>query len=377
MSAMRWLRADPTPSWPHPPRGRWVDLALLAAAVALFVAMVALEKFESIPYHLMFVLFAVSYGFRLWSATATAVLLALLSVSTGLVLLRRYLDAHIGVEELAEIVLMPAILAAMVWHARRGDAMRREIREGAAREARQLAREEELLRDVSHAMRTPLTIARGHLELIREVSTDATIDEDTEIAVEELDRLERLSLRLLTIAKVEQPNGVVLRHEDISAFVLEQARRWSTAVERDWRLEIDSPSWARIDRDDLVVAFDALAENAVKVTSDGDVVRLVCHRRDGWVTVGVADSGPGIALEHRQRALDRFWSHRVGSERSGSGLGLACAHSVAAAHGGDVIIASSTEGGAFVGLRLPVSRPAPDGGHSSGRPRTQLAALPS
>ncbi len=123
-----------------------------------------------------------------------------------------------------------------------------------------------------------------------------------------------------------------------------------------------------VDEDHLVVAFDALVENALKVTGEGDLITLHCHRRGDVVTLTVGDSGPGIPESNREQVFQRFWRSPVGSSDVGSGIGLACVRSVALAHGGETCVGRSDEGGAVVGLRVPACpRPAHGGGHGNAR----------
>ncbi len=103
---------------------------------------------------------------------------------------------------------MPMILVAMAWHARRRDAMQRQVQAYADAERARWLREQEFLRDCSHALRTPLTVARGHVELIRDFRDPQEFESDVAIILGELDHLNRLASRLLAIADVERPDAL-------------------------------------------------------------------------------------------------------------------------------------------------------------------------
>ena len=106
--------------------------------------------------------------------------------------------------------------------------------------------------------------------------------------------------------------------------------------------------------DALQVLLRNLLDNAIKYTPVGGRVELDIERRGEQLVLSVADSGPGIPEEDRQRVLDRFY--RVpGTETTGSGLGLAIVKSIAEFHGATVTLAQSEELG---GLRVEVRFPA-------------------
>jgi signal transduction histidine kinase len=95
-------------------------------------------------------------------------------------------------------------------------------------------------------------------------------------------------------------------------------------------------------------------DNAIKYTPPGGVVTVATRREPGWAIVEVADTGPGIRPEHRQRIFERFF--RVDSARSrsgGAGLGLAISRWIAEAHGGEIRVESGPGGGTSFCVRLP------------------------
>jgi signal transduction histidine kinase len=215
-----------------------------------------------------------------------------------------------------------------------------------------LERQERFLHDASHELRTPVTIARGHLELLRREQPDSP---ELEVALDELGRMERIVERLLLLAKSEQ-QGLGFEEIDVEAFLSDLFIRWSEVAPRRWRLDVDLAGRMLADPEALRTALDALLENAVKYTDPGDVVELAAHADGvGGVVIEVSDSGIGVPPDALPRIFDR-WARADGArtrERGGAGLGLAIVVAVARAHGGRCSVKPLRRGTAFR-LHLPV-----------------------
>ncbi len=334
-----------------------VDVAFAAWAVLLLYATFVMRGYETVPYHLLFVSFAAVYGFRVWSLPVTAAVLGAIVVSTGVVFYAHWLEDELPGDEMFEIFLMPLILGAMVWHARRRVVAQRQVEQLAGQERDRRLHEHELARDTSHALRTPLTIARGHIELIRESTDDELVRRDADVALEELDRIGRMASRLLAIAELERPDALTPRAVDVAGLVRDVHDRWSVSVNRRWSLEAPESLTLHVDEDVLRIVLDALVENAVAVTGPEDEVRVVCRPFREAVLLGVADSGPGISPGDSALVFQRFW--RSAEKREGTGLGLSYVRAAAEAHGGTALVARSSLGGAMVGCRLPLSADGP------------------
>jgi signal transduction histidine kinase len=249
------------------------------------------------------------------------------------------------------------ILGAMVWHARRRVVALRQLELLANQERDRRLREHEFARDTSHALRTPLTIARGHIELIQDADVSELVRQDAGVAIEELDRIGRMASRLLAIAELERPDTLNLRSVDVAGLARDTHARWAASVPRDWSLEAPEELTAVVDEDVLRVVLDALIENAVAVTTPSDQVRLICRSLAGRVMIAVADGGPGIDAADAKLVFQRFW--RSAGKREGTGLGLSYVRAAAEAHGGWAFVAHSPLGGAQVGCRIPLT-PADD-----------------
>ena len=225
------------------------------------------QRWETIPFHLIWITLTFLYGFRVWRLGPTvALLLALGTLFTVLIVD----DIQAGTQEwgeLFEVPLMSAMFLAMVWHARRRQEAMREVEALAESRASLLGLQERFLHDASHELRTPVTIARGHLELLEREGEGS---HDVEIALDELGRMERIVDRLLLLAKADQPGFVVPEEIDLAAFLEDVFLRWAEVAPRTWRLGRLAAGTLRADREALRTALDAVLENAVKYSEPGD-----------------------------------------------------------------------------------------------------------
>src|SRR5690348_6315649 len=222
--------------------------------------MVHWESWETVPFHFIWVSLTLVYGLRVWRRQGTAGVLAAVAVVTGTLIL---IDIHHGTQEwseLTEVPLMTAMFVAMVWHARRRQVALVAVERLAEERASLLERQERFLHDASHELRTPVTVARGHLEMIDDRPPEVGI------ALDELERMERLINGLLLLAKGDQPDFVVPCEIDVEPFLEDVFMRWSEVAERAWRLGPVAAGTLRGDAEALRTALDALLDNAVKHT---------------------------------------------------------------------------------------------------------------
>jgi signal transduction histidine kinase len=315
------------------------------------------------PYHLIWVSLSLLYGFRMWPPRVVIPIIVLIAVETALFFLAAYRQGLTSLDELTEIPLMPLLVAIGAWHAWRRSEAQRRVEELAALETSRLERQREFLRDTSHAIRTPVTIARGHVDLLQMTNADPETREDLDVVLHQLDRLGHLAGRLLSIEHLQTTEGIDQDALDVKAFLDEVGRRWSVSAPRRWVLDVRPVGIVQADERRLEEAVDALVENALRFTGDGGVVRLSCHRDGGDAVIEVADDGPGIPDADRAAVFDRFFHRHPKGEEPGTGLGLALVHAVATAHGGRVTAGVAPEGGALLSMRIPLSarpaRPAP------------------
>jgi|SRR3954447_9623275 len=334
-------------------RRYWVEAGWVAFAALNFAAMPFAGEWETIPFHFVWVSLTIVYGFRVWRPWPTATALGGVVLISGAALVAMSDRGQVSTAELTEVPLMGAMFVAMVWHARRRQAALEELR-------RATDRERDFVRDASHELRTPITIARGHAELIHAASLGGQTAADAEIVIDELTRLERASERLLLLAAVEHPGFLHRSRVDVDALVTETTRRWQASAQRNWRFEARAGGSVPADGERLSYALDALIENAVKFTREGGSISIRTSRAGDTAVVAVHDDGAGVPAAQADRIFERF--ARDSSVR-GTGLGLPIVQAIAEAHGGSVALVSGSSRGATFELRLPGFRPAPAGAH--------------
>lgn len=197
--------------------------------------------------------------------------------------------------------------------------------------------------NVSHELKTPLTIIGGFAEtLVSDDPPAARRREFAEMIRSNASRMQRLVDDLLDLSRIESggwiPNPVVVDMRAILADIGEQLRDSVSTNEISLRIAVDEEaSSVRADRTALRQILANLLENAVRHAAGGTVT-VRTKRLEGGVSVEVEDTGPGIPAEHLPRVFERFYRVDTGRARStgGTGLGLAIVKHLAEAHGGRV-----------------------------------------
>ncbi|HEX6490357.1 MAG TPA: ATP-binding protein [Gaiellaceae bacterium] len=333
-------------------RRKYVELAWGLFAAANLVAMGLWPSWETIPFHFVWISLTLTYGFRVWSLRTTAAVLAAVAAGTGSLIL---IDAFAGIQlwgELFEVPLMSAMFVAMVWHARRRQEALATAERRAAENERLLQRHDSFLHDASHELRTPVTIARGHLELALGMNGGAR--HELEVALDELGRMDRIVERLLLLAKADLPDFVVKRAIDLEPFLEDVLCRWSEVAARVWRLGPVVPGTLSADPEGLRTALDAVLENAVKYTEPNQSIELAARAEADGVVIEVSDQGTGIPPETSARIFERFARADPARTRlsGGAGLGLAIVAAIVKAHGGTARAAAGSAG-TVIELHLP------------------------
>jgi signal transduction histidine kinase len=341
MRATAWLRHNT------------LEVAWAVFALANLAVMRMWPDAVRLPFFLIWIGLTFVYGFREWSRAATA---AVLTVVSAGILAVVWADGFSGDELWGKLVAVPclaAMFAAVAWHSHRRTNALRAVETVAETRASLLERQRQFLYDASHELRTPVTIARGHLELLQWTEPDSP---ELGVALDELGRMERILERLLLLARAEQPDFLVRTEVDLERFLEEVFLRWAEVAERGWRLEVDVVGVVRVDPEGLRSALDALLENAVKYTEPRAAITLGAWAAGGEIVIEVADDGCGIAADSTEWIFDR-WARADTArtrEHGGAGLGLALVSAVARAHGGSCSVARRPRGTAFT-LHLPVA----------------------
>jgi len=215
------------------------------------------------------------------------------------------------------------------------------------------ASQREFISDAGHELRTPITIIRGHLELLGDDPQERR--ETIELVMDELDRMSRFVDDLLLLAKAEQPDFLALQPVDLGLLTEELFTKVQALAERRWWLEAKGSGWIVADRQRLTQAVMNLAQNATQHTYQGDVIALGSAIVNNKVRLWVRDTGTGIAPLDQKRIFERFARAAKSRRRSeGAGLGLAIVRAISEAHGGWVELLSRPGVGSTFTLVIPV-----------------------
>ena len=214
----------------------------------------------------------------------------------------------------------------------------------------------QLIDDAGHELRTPITVIRGHLELIGDHPHERR--ETIALVIDELDRMSRIVNDLLLLAKSQEPDFLSLETVEVRSLASEVHAKAQALARREWTLQSEGNGVIVADRQRLTQAIMQLAQNAVQHTSDGDRVSLGSAMHDGEARFWVRDTGPGIPPEEQQSIFERFARGRGARRRSeGAGLGLAIVKAIAEAHSGRVELWSRPSAGAMFEIVVPSDQP--------------------
>jgi two-component system, OmpR family, sensor kinase len=209
--------------------------------------------------------------------------------------------------------------------------------------------------DASHELRTPLTTIQTNAGLL----ASRTVPDEVRVAavsdiVEESGRMTRLIDRLLTLARAD--SGLTLRLAALRLGpVVEEVCRQAGAAHPASKLAVETTSVVIDgDEDAMRQLLWILLDNAFRYASSSVEVHL--HGEGGWGRLVVADDGPGVPANLRERVFERFY--RADSSRTGShsGLGLSIATWIVAQHRGRIVVGDAKLGGAAFLVDLPLLR---------------------
>jgi two-component system OmpR family sensor kinase len=221
---------------------------------------------------------------------------------------------------------------------------------------RAFASQRSFVSDASHELRTPITIVRGHLELLGDDPRER--QETVALVTDELDRMSRFVDDLLVLAKAERDDFLRVDELEIGALTDELLDKAVALGPRRWAVEERGEGRLVADRQRLTQAMMGLAENAVQHTADGQQIWLGSAVDSTEALLWVRDSGPGIPRSDQRRIFERF-ARASGSRRrsEGAGLGLSIVRAIAEAHGGRVELASRPGAGSTFTIVVPLRGP--------------------
>ena len=208
--------------------------------------------------------------------------------------------------------------------------------------------------DAAHELRTPLAALKVQAQVALRAGDDAERQDALEKVLLGVDRATHLITQLLTLARVD-PESASATHQpfsllDIAAKTIEELRPMAQARQIALHLQGEDVHILG-DAGQVAVLLRNLLDNALRYTPQGGSVEMAIHAGDG-VMLEVADSGPGIPQEQRERVLERFY--RIpGNTQPGSGLGLSIVRRIAELHGAQLELGTSTSGGLRVRVKFP------------------------
>ncbi len=223
-------------------------------------------------------------------------------------------------------------------------------------------RQRQLIADIAHELRTPLSVLQANL---RAMLDGVYPLEPKEIAAlyDEARLINRLveDLHILALADIGQ---LPLNKEtvDVAELIRQTTATFALAAEsRGVRVDTEIepvPLLVDVDPDRLAQVVRNLLSNALRHTPKGGRITVCARRQDGHVRLEVRDTGPGIPPEHVSHVFDRFWRGDPSRARDtgGSGLGLSIARSLVNAMGGRIGVESQVGKGSTFWIEFPVSQ---------------------
>lgn len=212
----------------------------------------------------------------------------------------------------------------------------------------------QLLDDVRHELKTPITIIRGHLELTA-VDEPEDVAATRDLVIEELDRMTSL------VDDIEQLAGsesfrLELAPVEVRELLEQIYLKCQALSDHEWHLTDEAAQlnvWAIIDPARITQAMLQLADNASKYSPTGSKITIGAGATPSQVRLWVEDQGPGIPDHLQQRIFERFGRVDTGRGIDGSGLGLPIVQAIATSHGGTVSLDTSPQGSRFT-MTLPI-----------------------
>lgn len=297
----------------------------------------------------------------LFPASVISFILALFLVVVATLLVRRF------VNPLADVIYAARAVASGKLNTRiptKGPQDLRSLSESFNEMASSLERNDherrDLLADIAHELRTPLSVIRGRLEGI----VDGIYSADggqVSLALEQTYLLERLvdDLRLLTLAETRQLHFekksvdlAQLSEHTIDIFSAEaQEKNISLVLEKG-----SGPYIVELDPQRMGQVIGNLIGNSLRYIPDGSKIRLTLEETSDEVSLFVNDNGPGVAENELPYLFDRFWRKDISRSRSsgGTGLGLAIAKQLIEAQGGTITARNLDEGGLQIQLTMKI-----------------------
>lgn len=220
--------------------------------------------------------------------------------------------------------------------------------------------QKKLFEDLSHELKTPLTVLKGEFEVaLKKARSPQEYEEALKSALEEVDNLTHLAENLLMLARFDTKETLpVIRKLDLKevvAGVVNSVRSLSELKNIKMSFTYDSGALVEADEDQLRTLFHNIIDNAVKYTPEHGHIDVSVGKDKISARVRISDTGIGIAKEDLAHVFERFWRVDKSHATGGFGLGLSIAKSIAESHGGGITVESMPSRGATFTIRLPLT----------------------
>jgi two-component system OmpR family sensor kinase len=242
------------------------------------------------------------------------------------------------------------------------NAMLAQIEKAFAQRTASERRLRRFIADASHELRTPLTSIRGYSEMLRRGADESP--EDSGLArrriEEESVRMSALVDDMLLIARLDQGRPLETKPVDLQAIARDAAAD-ARVVAPQREITLQAPDTVMVSGDDtrLRQVVGNLVRNALVHTPAATPIEIAVATRNGTAQLSVADHGPGLKPEDRDRIFEPFYRADASRSRDsgGAGLGLSIVNAVVVAHGGEVEVRETHGGGATFEVALPLAPP--------------------
>ena len=229
-------------------------------------------------------------------------------------------------------------------------------------ETRQERLRSNLLRAISHDLRTPLTSISGNAGILMEKSIKLTEEKKQELYTDIYDDsmwLVGLTENLLSITRIENGTMKLNMNAQMMEDVFQEALAHIDRQAKDHVITTELPDdllMARMDVHLIIQVIINIINNALKYTPSGSHIHLKAEKQDGEVAVSISDDGPGISDEAKVHLFDMFYTASQGKSdtRRGLGLGLNLCRSIVTAHGGTISVTDNSPCGAVFTFTLPL-----------------------
>lgn len=208
------------------------------------------------------------------------------------------------------------------------------------------------INDISHELRTPITVIQGHLELMGDAPEEQ--QEVMAIVNDEMGRMKRLISDLLLLAKVDQPDFIQPELIDLHAFMAEIYQKAKVLAACDCQLDIRAAGQVYLDRQRITQALLNLVGNATRHTPADGSITLGAAIQSNHLRLWVKDTGVGIAPADQSRIFERFARSSSSQCFEGAGLGLSIVQAIVTACNGRIELNSQLGQGATFTLVLPL-----------------------